>query len=77
MNQYIEPEVLKGTRDFLPLDMAKRDFVMKHITSVFRSFGYDSVQTPAIEYAKTILGKYGEDSEKLIYRFKDNGGRDI
>ncbi|MFA5352499.1 MAG: histidine--tRNA ligase [Candidatus Gracilibacteria bacterium] len=77
MNQYIEPEVLKGTRDFLPLDMAKRDFVMKHITSVFRSFGYDSVQTPAIEYAKTILGKYGEDSDKLIYRFKDNGGRDI
>lgn len=77
MKEYIKPELLKGTRDYFPLDMAKRNFVQNKIVSVFKKFGYDQIQTPAIEYSKTILGKYGEEGEKLIYKFKDNGNRDI
>lgn len=77
MKKQIKPKILQGTRDFLPREMAKRDYVMNKIKSVFVSFGYDAIQTPAIEYAETILGKYGEEATKLVYRFKDNGGRDI
>lgn len=77
MNNYITPRILQGTRDFLPEAMAKRDFVMNRIKSVFVNFGYDTVETPVIEYAETILGKYGDDATKLVYRFKDNGGRDV
>lgn len=73
----INPKILQGTRDFLPADMAKRDFVMGQIKSVFVRFGYDTIETPAIEYAETLLGKYGDEGSKLIYRFRDNGDRDI
>lgn len=77
MSQLIEPKILKGTRDFLPEEMAKRNFVEEKITEVFRLFGYDQIDTPAIEYAETLLGKYGEESTKLIYSFSDNGGRKV
>lgn len=77
MNQFIEPKILQGTRDFLPEQMAKRDFVMEKIKTTFAKFGYDAIETPALEYAKTILGKYGEEGAKLVYRFNDNGNRDI
>lgn len=77
MKKIIKPKILQGTRDFLPEDMAKREYVMNKMKSVFINFGYDSVQTPAIEYAETILGKYGNEASKLVYRFNDNGGRDI
>jgi histidyl-tRNA synthetase len=77
MKQFIKPKILQGTRDFLPKDMAKREYALNKIKSAFINFGYDSVQTPAIEYAETILGKYGDEASKLVYRFKDNGGRDI
>lgn len=73
----ITPRILQGTRDFLPADMAKRDFVMNKIKSIFIRFGYDTIETPVIEYAETLLGKYGEEGSKLLYRFKDNGDRDI
>ncbi len=73
----ITPKILQGTRDFLPRDMAKRDFVMDKIKSVFVRFGYDTIETPAIEYSETLLGKYGDEGSKLLYRFKDNGDRDI
>lgn len=61
----------------MPEQMAKRNLVMDKIKSVFVKFGYDAIETPAIEYAETILEKYGEEGSKLVYRFKDNGGRDI
>jgi len=50
---------------------------LEKIKTVFTKFGYDAIETPAIEYAETILGKYGEEGSKLVYRFKDNGDRDI
>ena len=77
MKTFIKPKILQGTRDFLPEDMAKREYAMSKIKLAFINFGYDSIQTPAIEYAETILGKYGDEASKLVYRFKDNGGRDI
>lgn len=77
MNQIIEPKILKGTRDVLPQDMAKRQYVMNTFAQVFTRFGYDTIETPALEYAETLLGKYGEEGSKLLYKFKDNGGRDV
>lgn len=73
----VKPEILKGTRDFLPAEMAKRQYTADIIRQAFTRFGYDAIDTPSIEYAKTILGKYGEEGNKLTYRFEDNGGRDI
>ncbi len=73
----ITPKILKGTRDFDTKTMAKRQFVMDNITSTFRTCGYDAIETPAIEYAETLLGKYGEEGNKLLYQFRDNGDRNI
>lgn len=77
MNQFIKPKILQGTRDFLPDEMAKREFVLEKIKNSFAKFGYDPIETPSIEYTETILGKYGEDSSKLVYNFYDKGGRNI
>jgi len=73
----IEPKILKGTRDFGPNEAAKRLSVINKIRSVFIKNGYDAIETPAIEYAATILGKYGDEGDKLTYAFKDHGGRHI
>lgn len=77
MKNKIEPIILKGTRDFLPMDMAKRLYVMDKIKGVFEKFGYDAIETPIICPAETILGKYGNEGDKLTYSFEDNGGRRI
>lgn len=71
----IEPKILKGTREFLPTDMAKRNLVMNKIRKIFERFGYNAIETPILCPAETILGKYGEEGNKLTYNFKDNGGR--
>lgn len=71
----IEPKILKGTRDFTPLDMAKRNLIMDKIRKIFERFGYDAIETPIICPADTILGKYGEEGERLTYNFEDAGGR--
>ena len=73
----IEPKVLKGFRDFLPsAEMIRRNLAEK-IEASFRSFGFVPVDTPALEYAEILLGKGGGETEKQIYRFSDNGGRDV
>ncbi len=73
----IEPAILKGTRDFAPEEMRKRLFVIDTMREIFERRGYDPIETPAIEYAKTILGKYGDEGDQLTYTFKDHGGRAI
>ena len=70
-------QVLKGFRDYLPPEMMARQRMIEIITAVFRRFGFLPVDTPALEYAEILLGKYGADCEKLLYRFTDNGGRDV
>ena len=77
MADYIEPRVLKGFRDFLPETEIIRRNLIKKIEDVFCSFGLVPIDTPALEYAGILLGKGGGETEKQIYRFTDNGGRDI
>ena len=67
----------KGTRDFLPEQMVKRNFVIDKIKKVFEKYGFDPLETSSIEYLEVLQGKYGDEGEKLIYEFKDKGGRDI
>ena len=71
------PQVLKGTRDFLPARMILRHFVTDQLRRVFERFGFEPLQTPAIEYAETLEGKFGEEADKLIYKFEDRGGRAV
>lgn len=73
----ITPKILKGFRDFLPKQIAIRQRVLGIVKNIFESYGFDSTETPALEYAQTLLGKYGEEADRLIYRFKNQGGRDI
>jgi histidyl-tRNA synthetase len=65
-----------GMRDFLASDMIKREAVINKIKIIFERFGFDPWETPAVEYFEVLQGKYGEE-EKLIYKFKDLGGREL
>jgi histidyl-tRNA synthetase len=73
----IEPRVLKGFRDYLPEEMLPRQEMIGKISHVFETFGFAPLQTPALEYSDILLGKLGPDAEKLLFRFRDNGGRDV
>jgi len=73
----IEPKILKGFRDFLPQAEITRRNITETIETTFRSFGFVPIDTPALEYAEILLGKGGGETEKQIYRFQDNGGRDV
>jgi len=77
MAALIEPKILKGFRDFLPPQEAVRRYLTEKIEASFRSFGFVPIDTPALEYAEILLGKGGGETEKQIYRFKDNGDRDV
>jgi histidyl-tRNA synthetase len=70
-------QILKGFRDFLPESMVVRNEVISRLISVFKKYGYDELQTPALEYKKVLLGKYGEEAEHLMYLFKDKGDREV
>lgn len=71
----IEPIILKGTREFGPQEMAKRNLITDKIRKIFERFGYDQIETPILNPAETILGKYGEEGDRLTYSFEDNGKR--
>lgn len=71
------PQTLKGFRDFLPTEARKRDFVIQKLKSVFESCGFEPLETPALEYEEVLAGKYGEEGNKLMYRFTDNGDRRV
>ncbi len=71
------PQVLKGMRDFLPARMILRHYVTDRLRRVFERFGFEPLQTPAVEYAETLEGKFGEEADKLIYKFADRGARDV
>lgn len=68
---------LKGFRDFLPAQMALRREAINRLRAVFEKYGFDELQTPALEYKEILTGKYGDEGEKLMYLFQDRGGRDI
>jgi len=72
------PQTLKGFRDFLPKEMAIRNYVKNTLTEVFENFGFLPLETPALEYSSVLKGKYSnETDDKLGYFFKDNGDREI
>jgi len=73
----IQPRVLKGFRDFLPAGEIARRNLLEKIENSFRSYGFVPIDTPALEYAEILLGKGGGETEKQVYRFTDNGGRDV
>jgi len=73
----VEPRILKGFRDYLPEIQVPKERMLRSIADVFESFGYAPLQTPALEYAEILLGKCGEEGDKLLYRFADHGGRDV
>jgi len=66
---------LKGFRDFLPTEKRKRDYVRSKIVESFENFNFEPLETPTLEYASLLLGKYGIEADKLVYQFEDNGGR--
>ena len=76
-NMKLEPRTLKGFRDFLPNEARKRQFVIDTLRKVFESYGFEPLETPALEYAEILEGKYGEEGERLMYKFEDNGGRKV
>ena len=71
----MKARTLKGFRDYGPEEMLVRDEMFARVAGVFRSFGYAPLHTPALEYAEILLGKYGDEGEKLLYKFEDHGGR--
>ncbi len=72
----ITPRILKGFRDFLPSEMRKRQYVIDIIKRTFELWGFEPIETPALEYLDIFKGNIGED-EKLFYKFKDEGGREV
>ncbi len=73
----IEARTLKGFRDFLPRAALTRQRVIQTIVATYESFGFVPLETPALEYADILAGKYGDEGEKLMYRFRDQGGREV
>ena len=68
-----KPTIPKGTRDFSPSEMLKREFILDNIKNVFKMYGYQSIETPAMENLSSLLGKYGEEGDKLIFRILNSG----
>ncbi|GHT17391.1 histidine--tRNA ligase [Bacteroidia bacterium] len=68
-----KPSIPKGTRDFTPQETANRNYIFDTIKNVFQLFGYQQIETPAMENLSTLLGKYGEEGDKLLFRILNSG----
>ena len=68
-----KPSIPKGTRDFSPLEMTKRNYIFNTISDVFRLFGFEPIETPAMENLSTLMGKYGEEGDKLLFKVLNSG----
>ena len=68
-----KPSIPKGTRDFSPVEMAKRNYIFDTIKESFRLFGYKKIETPSIENLSTLMGKYGEEGDKLLFKILNSG----
>ncbi len=64
----------KGTRDFLPMEMARRNYIFDTIREVFKTFAFEPIETPALENLSTLMGKYGEEGDKLLFKVLNSGG---
>ncbi|HNT41908.1 MAG TPA: ATP phosphoribosyltransferase regulatory subunit, partial [Tenuifilaceae bacterium] len=68
-----KPSIPKGTRDFNPEQMVRRNYIFDTIRSVFSIYGYQPIETPAMENLSTLLGKYGEEGDKLLFKILNSG----
>ncbi len=68
-----KPSIPKGTRDFSPIEMARRNYIFDTIKSVFRLYGFSQIETPAMENLSTLMGKYGEEGDKLLFKILNSG----
>jgi len=73
----IKPQTLKGFRDYLPSMALARERILETARQVYRSYGFSPIDTPALEYTEILLGKGGDESDKQLFRFTDQGGRDV
>src|SRR5690606_2076829 len=69
----IKPSLAKGTRDFSPIEMEKRNYIFDTIKSVFKKYGYSEIQTPSFENLNTLTGKYGDEGDQLIFKILNSG----
>jgi histidyl-tRNA synthetase len=68
-----KPNIPKGTRDFSPIEMAKRNYIFNTIKDVYTLYGFQQIETPAMETLQTLMGKYGEEGDKLLFRVLNSG----
>ena len=68
-----KPCIPKGTRDFSPVEMAKRNYIFDTIREVFRLYGFQQIETPAMESLSTLMGKYGDEGDKLLFKIQNSG----
>jgi histidyl-tRNA synthetase len=68
-----KPSIPKGTRDFPPVEMARRNYIFNTIKDVFRLYGFQQIETPAMENLSTLMGKYGEEGDKLLFKILNSG----
>ena len=69
----MKPSLLKGTRDFLPGEMLRREYIFTTIKKTFQSYGFQPIETPALERLSTLMGKYGEEGDQLLFKVLNNG----
>ena len=69
----VKPSIPKGTRDFGPVEMTRRNYIFDTIRRVFRRYGYQPIETPAMENLSTLLGKYGDEGDKLLFKILNSG----
>ena len=71
----MKPSIPKGTRDFGPVEMAKRNYIFNTIRAVYELYGFQQIETPAQETLQTLMGKYGEEGDKLLFRIQNSGAK--
>ena len=69
----MKPSIPKGTRDFIPAQVIKRNYIFDTIKAVFIKYGYQPIETPVMENLSTLTGKYGEEGDKLLFKVLNNG----
>lgn len=68
-----KPSIPKGTRDFSPVEMARRNYIFDTVKEIFQRYGFQSIETPAMENLSTLMGKYGEEGDKLLFKILNSG----
>ena len=69
----MKPSIPKGTRDFSPTEVANRSYIMNVIKTTFETFGFQPIETPSFENSATLMGKYGEEGDRLIFKILNSG----